>query len=285
MKKLVALLLILCLGTVLAACGGTKNSEFVGEWVATRYDVWGEESGVAQLGEGWLKLEADGTGSMAHMGDITSVRWTPSGKTFKLTDEKDLSYTVEYDGKSLSIGVLGMIMYLERGDIESARAEAQSADKLSGDWYGWWIVTEATGEYAQSNNDWWDICAAIKFDKNGNGEIALWDEDFSRDKLLGSVEIRRLTGTAASSVSGYFAKDKVADGEWSFDTEADTDIPNSIFIVGTYEGAEGSYTYSVVIRPWGQRWDDTDEKDRPFAYETWYLPLIDSKAKMPDSIG
>ena len=286
MKKLVSLLLVLCLTLGFTACTGKKGSDYVGSWVAVKYEVWGEEWSIEDGGEGWLILNEDGTGSMSHMGDLQDVKWKASGKSFKLTDGNDLNYTIKYDGETLSVDFMGMVMYLVRGEIGASQVGGDTVEacSLEGDWYGWWIIAEATDGYSESLNDWWDICATISFDDSGYGTIDLWDEDYTRSDLLGSVELERISETSASSGSGIFCNAEIVPGEWQLDMD-ESDLPNCVSFSGAYKDEYGSFEYYVYLRAWGQLWDDEDENNLPYYYNDWYLPLIEAGSAMPDYIG
>lgn len=159
-----------------------------------------------------------------------------------------------------------------------------------GDWYGWWIMTDATGDYEIVNEQWWDTCAVIETYDDLTGYIELWDVDGNRnDFLIGAVDLSFTEDGEGEhgtmySVSGQFMDALPTQGEWVVDPGT-LAVDNIFMIEGRYEGAEGSYTYKVYLRPWGTVWDDLDESFYPEHYYDWYLPLVESGAAMPDTIG
>ena len=40
----------------------------------------------------------------------------------------------------------------------------------------------------------------------------------------------------------------------------------------------------IYLRPWGSRWPGSED-EKPYYYESWYLPLIEAGEAMPDKIG
>lgn len=159
-----------------------------------------------------------------------------------------------------------------------------------GDWYGWWILVDGTGDYEAVSDSWWDTCAVIDVYEDWTGYIELWDSDGSRDELLIGAAALAFNEEGAGdhgimfSDAGQFMDDILDVDEWTVDpgTLAVDDI---IMIQGQYEGTEGSYTYKVYLRPWGTLWDDLDEGFYPAGYYDWYLPLLDAGSDMPDSFA
>lgn len=194
----------------------------------------------------------------------------------------------------IAAAVLGSIVMAE-GDTPEPDVEEPSDDEWltwwEGDWYGWWIMLDATGDYEVVNEQWWDTCAVIEtYDGLMTGYIELWDVDGSRnDLLIGAVDLKFTEegegehGTMYS-ISGQFMDALPEEGEWVVDPGT-LAVDNIFMIEGRYEGTEGSYTYRVYLRPWGTVWDDLDESFYPEHYYDWYLPLIESGAAMPDTIG
>lgn len=127
-------------------------------------------------------------------------------------------------------------------------------------------------------------------DSGYNATITLWDEDGSRTgTLIGEVEVTLSPygvgehGTMYSE-SGSFMDQVLGHADWIIDPALEN-FENLITLDGEYSGDEGSYTYMVILRPWGTVWDDMSESSLPYTYSSWYLPLIDSGAALPDAIG
>ena len=165
-------------------------------------------------------------------------------------------------------------------------------DWWNGDWYGWWIVTGGDGDYEDWNNKWWDCCANIRIGAGYTGNVIIWDEDLPKDDALSEATVSlNSAGTGEfgtlTSESGYFIDAELAHADWIVDPGI-MDYDELIKIDGWYEDADGSFHYSIYLRPWGTLWDDVaadDPDDLPYYYESWYLPLVEAGKSMPDTLG
>lgn len=166
----------------------------------------------------------------------------------------------------------------------SAAPNSAMEEYWEGGWYGRWTMKNCTGEYLDLEGCGWDICARIDVDAEGAGTMVLWDEAFAADNPLGEVAVQIVTDGEdvgyLSSVSGWFDLGELALGTWTADPK-DSVYSDCLVLGGRIEIDEASgYDYSIVLRPWGTRWEDADEL--PYYYESWYLPLIDAGEEMPD---
>ena len=52
----------------------------------------------------------------------------------------------------------------------------------NGDWYGWWLMENCSGYYADMGMEGgrWDICGTIDIGEDYMGTFTLWDEDFTK---------------------------------------------------------------------------------------------------------
>lgn len=165
-------------------------------------------------------------------------------------------------------------------------------DWWNGDWYGWWIITGADGGYESSNNNWWDCCAQISIGTNYTGSVIIWDEDLPKDNALSEASVSlNSAGTGEygtlTSEDGYFLNSELTHADWIVDPGI-MDYDDLICIDGWYEDENGSFHYSIYLRPWGTLWDDVaadDPDDLPYYYESWYLPLVNAGKAMPDTLG
>lgn len=55
-----------------------------------------------------------------------------------------------------------------------------SYDNWNETWYGWWCITDGTGDYAQFNDIAWDAYAITEADGK-EGSIKLWDSETGKD--------------------------------------------------------------------------------------------------------
>lgn len=167
-----------------------------------------------------------------------------------------------------------------------------------GDWYGWWVAYSAHGQYESLEDDFWDVCA--KIDVNGDkGTIVLWDEDCSASDPLMKADVSFRTGLTdygtMTCESGYFDTVTLNHADWSCDPGSSTVTEFNNMIELTFKV---SYTEDdwidlyIFLRPWTVYWDDIANGDTseciydsmmPGLYYDWYVPLIDSNSKMPES--
>lgn len=165
-------------------------------------------------------------------------------------------------------------------------------DWWNGDWYGWWIVTGGSGEYAGWSNLRWDCCANIRIGDDYTGSVVLWDEDLPRENAIAEATVTlNPAGTSEYgtlfSEDGYFMDGKLAHADWIVDPGI-MNYGELISIDGWYEDDQGSFKYTTYLRPWGTIWDDVaanDAGDLPYAYEGWYLPLAEAGKPMPQVLG
>ena len=154
----------------------------------------------------------------------------------------------------------------------------------SRDWYGFWLILEADGEYADWEGKWWDCCGAIELLEDGTGYFTLWDEEstyeepFAISKVKISKDGRGPHGTLYSE-GGAILKMELQHGDWAVDPK-NSDYDDMLTLYGDYIVEDGSMEYVVVLRPWGHLWLDITEDDADayslYCYEDWYLPLLDA---------
>lgn len=162
-------------------------------------------------------------------------------------------------------------------------------DWWDGAWYGWWYMSDCTGDYEGMDGQWWDALADIHIDDDLTGSILLWDEDGARTgPWLCNADVMLLND--GDSLYGTLC---AYDGEFvgmelsNVDSSFVDDYENMILINGWFEGESGGYQYFFYLRPWGTLWDDVaadSPDDIPYYYESWYLPLIEAGEQMPDAI-
>ena len=271
-----------------------------------------------------IELKENGVCTSYSAGIPTDGTWTLTGSTLQITASGVTMSGTLKDGvmKFENVANTGISITLRKSDsaggaatdasdilnrfINSGSSDAPEEDSASesaagtapvqmqefwdGDWYGWWMITEADGEYAEMSGYWWDCCANITMSSPSSGEMVLWDETFSRSNALAELTLAfddsGTYGTAAS-VSGWFLSEPVTPATWAIDPDT-AEYPNMIAFSASYSDDTGSFEYYVCMRPWGERWDDvalSDPDDVPYYYEDWYLPLIDAGSPVPDSVG
>ncbi len=262
--------------------------------------------------ESWYELRADGTGTefLVSQWEFT---WESDGNIVLMVDETGVETRGVIDGDTLTVedAFLGTKTVYSRKPPEEVPTESitqateQSTsteiveyvyDYWNRGWYGWWVVEEGFGAYADwgDGSYWWDCCADITLDGNGTLDLTLWDEDGSRQEPMAEVRLR-LEPTEGSygtvySTGGHFWEMNLGKDEWKINP--DDAVYDELLVLEGYYAAPGSkgdaFYYTVYLRPWGKLWDDwyADEPDcLPGYYESWYLPkLAEGILTLPDRI-
>ena len=143
-------------------------------------------------------------------------------------------------------------------------------------------MDHTSGDWAKAYGYHWDCCAEIRERSDGTYSLLLWDEDLPKDNPLASAVIR--AGEDCAIESWTFLDRELDAAGWEIECTRDAG-GTLLTIRGEYEAlGKGGFRCTVFLRPWGVRWPGSAE-ERPFSYETWYLPLIEADSPMPDKIG
>ena len=182
-------------------------------------------------------------------------------------------------------------------DAVDATEAAGTGDELldwwNGEWYGWWTMNGCTGYYEGMEGQWWDVCGVIDIASDYTGTVTLWDVDYTKSAPMAEASVSlNASGTGEHgtlySESGRFTDVEMAPADWIVDpglmSYTNMNYDGFLCIDGTYENGENGYSYEIYLRPWGMKWDDVETESRPYYYDSWYLPLIEAGAFMPDSI-
>lgn len=163
----------------------------------------------------------------------------------------------------------------------------------TGDWYGWWLLTDGTGLYADEDGSAgvgiWDACARIEAYEDTTGTMELWDSEGNCNELIAILNLSFANPDDSQygvmcCRGGQFFNAEVEDDAWYVNPD-ELSYENIFDFRGDYEDEYGTFSYRVLLRPWGVEWDDLGEDFYPEYYNDWYLPLLQSGAAMPDSIG
>ena len=158
-----------------------------------------------------------------------------------------------------------------------------------GDWYGWWVIYEGGGDYADLESYCYDACATISV-FGDTGLVDLWDEDCAEGMNIGYIDVAFEPGTTDKgrmvSVSGDFYDDEIAPRDWVVDPGDSivSRFDSMILIDGMYyeDGNSSNWIhYYVFLRPWGMSWEDVRSDScydmpydnmLPLGYDSWYVP-------------
>ena len=76
--------------------------------------------------------------------------------------------------------------------------EGALARQWNGDWYGWWSLSNASGDWAALDGQIYDCFARISIDDTGVGTLRLWDEQLSAADPIGVADISVTPGADGS---------------------------------------------------------------------------------------
>ena len=186
---------------------------------------------------------------------------------------------------------------VERPEVTAAAEPVETDDPLlafwNGDWYGWWFMYGCKGSYEDLEGAYWDCEAHIEIDPNTyTGTMEMWDdEQYQNMGGIGMVDVSlRDSGTGAHgtlmSEGGWFDVKQLSHADWIIDPGLD-ESDNFLIITDSYDDDNGNvYYFKMMMRKWGELWEDIDESSRPWSYEDWYKPMIeDGVTKMSVRFG
>lgn len=274
--------------------------------------------------EACLSLYIDGTGDLLWNEEYHYFSWTgrdffmddgTAGEYWFLDDRIQLSYGGHLLTFALEEQVEAALSGEEEPEViwgEDPRPDAlpaeppapgsavsplsgEPADYWVGDWYGFWYIDPVgrTGDYVDWGEYRWDCCAHIGYDEEENIFLfTLWEEDGDPENMsfFTDVEVQFMPGASSVgkfySVDGYFWEQDLSGGAWTVDPAVGqfSAYDHLIVISSPYSDGDGTFTYYIVLRPWGMSWEDVPVSGfpgRPNYYADWYLPLIRSGGLCP----
>lgn len=244
-----------------------KEGELYAKYELYAFDMG---SGMTEASSGtYLILYTDGSGLYDFGSGTMNVAW----------NEEQLAVgTVIYTYEANADGTLEMT---GSDGTFCFRLVEEGSGEATEEWYGFWIMTDCTGKMEEYDDMWWDLCARVSSNGDGSYTMVLWDEDYnSINDPIGEI-IFEIRDGDYDSTEGWFYMDEFTDElKCIF---ADSPTEDMLYWKGTYSDTEGSYTYELYLRPWGTDWSDLDDDWMPYYYESWYLPLIEAGASLPDT--
>ncbi len=313
MKRIICLVLAAALLLSLAACSSGDDPNIGYYECLTGRTGDGPEVVIDDIFSGgtWLELKAGGKATLSLDGSDGEVKWSVDGTEI----------TVDIDGQECTGSISGGIIVLNMMDSDmvltfvrpgvdydlpessggsNGGSSTPSGEQTvfqqywNGDWYGWWCMLNNTGDYEDMEGNWWDTCARIDIDENGEGTITIWDEDTTASNPLG-VSVITITDNGGGEMGvmnageGWFLGEGGVFGAGAWSVDPTDFIYDNFFTIQAihYEDDFGSFDCYVVLRPWGQDWSDLEAdspEDVPYFYYDWYLPLIENGEPMPDRI-
>ncbi len=165
---------------------------------------------------------------------------------------------------------------------DSGTESAQPVPTAGKDWYGWWKMDHTSGDWAHMYGYYWDCCAELS-EEDGKLSLLLWDENLPKEDFLARAALEKRGGGLCCTDGSFL--DRELD-ETSWDMELGEDAAGALLTIrGDYDAVgKGGFRYEIYLRPWGCRWPGAAD-ERPYWYESWYLPLIEQGSAMPEEIG
>lgn len=161
-------------------------------------------------------------------------------------------------------------------------------DYYGNGWYGWFWVSDATGEYEHISSTASDVCAYFDFDAGPEGSpvalVGIYQYD-DRNTMIASLTVQ-FGSDDSWSIGGanvLGADLEVEDKMMHYYVE---DYKDLLVLQGTMNHNEGTLSFLCTLRPWGKTWDDIANAvpdNMPQYYDDWYKPLIESGSGIPMS--
>lgn len=270
----------------------------LGTYIGTTATMMGIDVNLTDiLADGFvIELKAGGICRVTGGGENGTGKWTLEGNVITIEDgETTIVGTLE-DGVMVFENMMDMgmdVVFYKDGvdEDEDIDTEPVNADHAwwNGEWYGWWTTSSCEGDFEDWESGWWDCCAEITVDANGQGHLLLWDEDLPKDDPLAEIDLTLTEGDDEKGIAvterGYFLDVNVSNGDYALQPIVDT-YDNLLCMEGWYETADGSFYFEVYLRPWGQLWDDMiadDEGYAPYYYEQ-YVQALENGESAPANI-
>ncbi len=289
--------------SVIITLGFTNNSKSAARYGFSMYQK-AEQAGEFMLAAALNSVSDEGYMKEIEPGETVDVI---TGFVLNAVDyQGNLNYTDEIkmniedadSGKSCDIVIdpTSLSSGTDRTDTEVGGGELGSMEWLrywTGEWYGWWYLTDGTGTYAEYNDGAgegiWDACARIEAYEDMTGYMELWDSDGSCGDLIAGIDLSFANPDdtqfgVMGCRGGQFLGDTLEDGAWYVNPD-ELAYENIFDFCGEYEDEYGTFSYRVLLRPWGTVWDDLGEEYYPEYYYDWYLPLVEAGESMPDAIN
>lgn len=250
----------------------------------------------AAAGDTFITFNGDGTGYIVDgEGNLSGTEYEYRSEFTYDSDsiyDEVMEYSYYLDGNELHFFVETEESSLEYICVpeDTIVNDTTKTDYWEGDWFGWYVIKNATGSYADWTMDWEDVCAQVYMSSYGTGYMRLWTVGGAQDDLMMEVGVSVSDGTtnygSVVCEEGYIWDDDFDSGEWSCDagdsvaSQYDHLIRFNVHYVDPAD-SQSTIDYEFYLRPWGMKWDDLrDIHDPweymvPYVYDDWYLPLIE----------
>ncbi|MBR0081335.1 MAG: hypothetical protein IJP98_01195 [Clostridia bacterium] len=325
MKRVVAWLLALCLltGGLFACKTETAHDPNEGTYRAVAAVFDGRRIGIETLydDELLIELQADGQGMMHSGAEVVPFSWSVSGSAFHGTDGNDetidgtiqngvlvlrnfvnTGVTIVFSGSDDRNAVETVLANLAPTPVPTPEPTAvpQVFDPSywAGKWYGYLVLTDGEGAYADTVNLAMDMVGELTVEGE-TGRFVLRNYYAPDGPSTADVLVRFEQGASEAgrmvSVSGWNYGSAISAGDWTVDPQIGSmaQFDRMIEISATQTDEAGhSFAYSYYLRPWGMDWEDVraaDTTDLPFwdmlpsHYDCWYVYAANLTAESDDA--
>ena len=243
-----------------------------------------------------IQFNADGTGTTVFDHE-TAFLWGNSKITISDGEGGTVDFPYTVSGDELTLDTGDSILIFRRADTVSRPVESLSsyADYWAGDWYGWWYVTDAGGEWANFEGYCTDACAMLEVYDDDTGYFAAWNETNIAGEAFCTCDVSFSDGVTdagcmVSENGSFFTAGGIGHADWVIDPGASvvSEFDHMIMIQAAAIDSSNSDNYiyaDIFLRPWGMTWDDVaiaDTTDMPYddmmplRYDDWYLPMLEA---------
>lgn len=199
MKKLLAIILALCMMLSLCACNEKeseeKKEEYLGLYEGVSVVLFGENVDMSEVYDGVnsIELKSGGKCEITLQGDTQNATYKVNGKEMTLNIEGEnitatlqegiivmdffgTEMTFAKKGYQVSTGNINRDDTDDETDIDNEGNSSDAvfpqlfAEDMQGDWHGWCIVEDAGGIYEDDIGDEFEIIARFAFDEEGHCE-------------------------------------------------------------------------------------------------------------------
>lgn len=221
-RKFGIIAIVLVVRLILGACGSSNaDSPFVGVWNATSYEMEGMVLTAESFGDSVIEVKPNGSLNIDFIGEKASGKWketdngfviTSSGEEFPLTIQDGI-LVMEYEGirfnfvKEGSASVVAQATDVPTVEDTEAPEETEVAEVTqpvateteesgqtavqaiwNGKWYGLVWVTEARGEWAESEGMENNAFLYIDIDDQDEGNFEIYLEDPDSPTVVAKIK-------------------------------------------------------------------------------------------------
>lgn len=195
---------------------------------------------------------------------------------------KEASHTVD-----ITTGAANANTAVDDNDGNTITEVVEDPNSLANSqWYGWWMIVDATGDYEDYDGEYYDCCATFERTNEGYILMSIWDETYPdyEDECLGEVYFEEIDGMLVSAEGGFFyTGEAVGEGQMVIDKDF-SDFEHTLFTYANIEDEYGSFVAAISLTEWGYEWDE-EFNDYPTYYDSYFLPLMEEGKALPANIS